>query len=73
MDLLSGNGGVNPVESITQGFLSLMEALGPVGDFIMAVFAPAWQLVLDIVTPLFNLFMQLATIFSQLITGQISL
>ena len=73
MDLLSGNGDVNPVESITQGFLSLMEALGPVGDFIMAVFAPAWQLVLDIVTPLFNLFMQLATIFSQLITGQISL
>lgn len=69
---LQGDGG-NPVELINQGFLSLMEALGPVGDFIMAVFAPAWQLVLDIITPLFNLFMQLATIFSQLITGQISL
>lgn len=70
--LLSGD-----TQGALQYFISawntLMEALGPVGDFIMAVFAPAWQLVLDIVTPLFNLFMQLATIFSQLITGQISL
>lgn len=54
-------------------FLTLMETLRPVGDFLLSVFGPAWQLVLDIVTPLFNLFMQLATIFSQLITGQISL
>lgn len=53
-------------------FLTLMETLRPVGDFLLSVFGPAWQLVLDIVTPLFNLFMQLATIFSQLITGQIS-
>ena len=70
--LLSGD-----TQGALQYFISawntLMDALGPVGDFIMAVFAPAWQLVLDIVTPLFNLFMQLATIFSQLITGQISL
>lgn len=69
---LQGDGG-NPVELINQGFLTLMETLGPVGDFLLSVFGPAWQLVLDIVTPLFNLFMQLATIFSQLITGQISL
>ena len=69
---LQGDGG-NPVELINQGFLTLMETLGPVGEFLLSVFAPAWQLVLDIVTPLFNLFMQLATIFSQLITGQISL
>ena len=54
-------------------FLTLMETLRPVGEFLLSVFGPAWQLVLDIVTPLFNLFMQLATIFSQLITGQISL
>lgn len=69
---LQGDGG-NPVELINQGFLTLMETLGPVGEFLLSVFGPAWQLVLDIVTPLFNLFMQLATIFSQLITGQISL
>ena len=54
-------------------FLTLMETLRLVGEFLLSVFGPAWQLVLDIVTPLFNLFMQLATIFSQLITGQISL
>lgn len=69
---LQGDGG-NHVELINQGFLTLMETLGPVGEFLLSVFGPAWQLVLDIVTPLFNLFMQLTTIFNQLITGQISL
>jgi phage-related protein len=70
--LLSGDT-QGALQYFTSAWNTLMDALGPVGDFIMAVFAPAWQLVLDIVTPLFNLFMQLATIFSQLITGQISL
>lgn len=51
----------------------IWDVFNGVGDFLLSVFGPAWQLVLDIVTPLFNLFMQLATIFSQLITGQISL
>lgn len=69
---LQGDGG-NPVELINQGFLTLMETLGPVLDFLLIGFVPAWQLVHDIVTPLFNLFMQLTTIFNQLITGQISL
>lgn len=70
--LLSGDT-QGALQYFTSAWNTLMDALGPVGDFIIAVFAPAWQLVLDIVTPLFNLFMQLATIFSQLITGQISL
>lgn len=51
----------------------IWDVFNAVGEFLLSVFGPAWQLVLDIVTPLFNLFMQLATIFSQLITGQISL
>lgn len=73
MSLLTGDGDANPVEVLTQGFTYLMEVLSPVGEFLMSIFVPAWQLVLDIITPLFNLFLQLATIFTQLITGQISL
>ena len=51
----------------------IWDVFNGIASFLLSVFGPAWQLVLDIVTPLFNLFMQLATIFSQLITGQISL
>ena len=54
-------------------FLTLMETLRPVGDFLLSVFGPAWQLVINVLQIIWNTIGQVIGIFQSFLTGQISL
>lgn len=54
-------------------FLTLMETLRPVGEFLLSVFGPAWQLVINVLQIIWNTIGQVIGIFQSFLTGQISL
>lgn len=68
--VLSGQASLDMLNFVFSGLYNIMNIIG---SFLPSVFQPAWQLMMDIFLVIWNSVIQLVTIFSELMNGQISL